>query len=291
MPVTSVDVPLAATLARTTALAPLFAADRGPLEAGWFPASRLLDRSAPELAAALAHSVARYPGAERRVSAAFFANAYAYYLAAAAVAAYLAEGRAPDLAPANVALRLGTYTWSDGEASGEAERLAVRLLGGRFAALPDDPAAGHPDALVLPDSCALRAWLRAGLEAHLAPLFTAVTARTGLGARAQWSLAADALAALFLAAGRCLGDEARAQAEGLALIQAPGSPLHNPRTSYVTVEAAGCCETFVARGGCCLFYRLAPGGNCATCVLRPAAERDERLRAYVAAKYSEPVGA
>jgi len=277
--------PLAATLGRASALDPLFAADLGPLEASWFPAARLHDSGAPELAEALARSVVRYPRAERRVMGSFFANQYAWYVPAAAVVAFLAESRVPDLAPQHVALRFS------GAAGGQAERIDARFLSGRFAVLPGDPAAVHLDAVVVPDADALRGWLRSGLESHLAPLVAAVARRTGLGARAQWCIAADALAALFLEAGRRLGDGARGQAEGLALVRAAGSPLHNRGTGYVTVEACGHCETFCARGGCCLFYRVEPGNNCATCALRPAAERDERLRAYLAQKHAEAVGA
>lgn len=283
--------PLAATLARVSALDQLLGADLGPLEPGWFPATRLHDPASPELAEALARAVARYPAPERRVMGSFFANEYAWYVPAAAVAAFLAEGRAPDLSPEHVALRFGRYTWSAGGASGEAERLDVRFLGGRFATLPGDPEAGHEDAVVLPDAAALRAWLRSGLEAHLAPLFVAVTAWSGLGARAQWNLAADSLAAVFLEAGRRLGDEARGQAEGLACVRADGSRFRNAGTGYVTVEAGGHCETFRTRGGCCLFYRIEPGNKCAACVLRPAAERLERLRAYLARKHAEGVSA
>ena len=123
------------------------------------------------------------------------------------------------------------------------------------------------------------------LEAHLGPLFDAVAAQTSLGRRAQWSLAADALALRFLDAGRQLGDAARGQAEGLALVKAAGSPLRNPKTGYVTVAAGDHWETFRARGGCCLYYRLDPGENCTTCVLRPAAEREQRLRDYLARKH------
>lgn len=46
-----------------------------------------------------------------------------------------------------------------------------------------------------------------------------------------------------------------------------------------------------ARGGCCLYYRLDPGENCSTWVLRPAAERDQRLRDYLARKHSLEVTA
>lgn len=277
--------PLTATLGHVGALDDDFAAALEPLEPGWFPATALLAPGSTELAEGLVRSIARYPRAERRVSGSLFINAYSWYLPAAAIAAYLAERRVPDLSMENVALRYRTYTWHEDGESGEGERIDVRLLSGRFAALPDDPDAGHPDAHILPDAAALRDWLRTGLEAHLGPLFEAVAAQTCLGRRAQWNLAADSLALRFLDAGRQLGDAARGQAEGLALVKAAGSPLRNPKTGYVTVAAGGYCETFRARGGCCLYYRVDPGENCTTCVLRAAAERDQRLRDYLVRKH------
>lgn len=279
-------VPLRDTLARVGALDSYLGAELGPLEAGWFPATALLTPGSPALAEGLTRIVARYPGAERRVAGAFFIGEYAWSVPAAAVAAFLAEGRVPDLAPESIALRYRTYTWEEDGESGEGERIDVRFLSGRFAALPDDPAADRDDANLLPDVDALRSWLREGLEAHLAPLIAAVEAETRLGRRAQWNLAADGLAAIFLHAGKLLGDQARGQAEGLACVKAAGSPFHNRDTGYLSVEVGGHCETFRAHGGCCLYYRVHPGENCSTCVLRPPAERVQRLRDYVARKHN-----
>jgi hypothetical protein len=214
-----------------------------------------------------------------------------WYVSAAAIAAYLVARRVPDPAPANMALRYRTYTWeADGE-TGESERIDVRFLSGRFAALPDDPAANHSDALVLPDAVTLREWLRIELEAHLSPLIDRIYAATRLGQRAWWNLVADACAALFLHAGKVLGDPVPAQSEGLAFVKAAGSPMHNPDTGYITLEWAGHCETFRARGGCCRYYTLPDSDKCTTCVLRPAEERDQRLRDYLAQKYAQsPAG-
>jgi hypothetical protein len=282
---------LAATLRRVTALDDFLAADVGPLEAGWFTATALPTPDSAELSEGIARVVAHYPGADRRVAGAFITGEYAWYFAAAAVAAYLAEGRVPDLSHQNVALRYRTFTWHDHGESGESERFDVRFLSGRFAALPGDPDAGRPEVQIMPDADALRTWLRTSLEAHLAPLIEAVAAQTRLGRRAQWNLAADAIAALFLHAGQLLGDEARGQAEGLAVVKAAGSPLRNPDTGYITVEVGGHCETFRARGGCCLFYRVPPGERCTSCVLRPPDERAQLLRDHVARKHTVEVPA
>jgi hypothetical protein len=284
------DSSLADTLARVTSLDPYLFTDQGDLETDWFRASELR-AGAPQLDAGLKFAITRYPDAERKVAGSFFFGNYASYLAGAAIGCYLAERRVPDLSPENVALRYSTFAWQEHGESGESERIDVRFLSGRFAALPDDPLAGHADVQIVGDQAALRDWLRRGLEAHLAPLVEALAARTRLGRRAQWSLAADACAYVFQQAGARLNDEAAGCAEGLTFLRTTGSPLYNRITSYFTLDYQGHRETFCARGGCCLYYRVAPGDNCSTCVLRPAEERDQLLLDYMAHKYVQEMPA
>jgi hypothetical protein len=275
------DTPLAETIARVTALDAYLFTDVGYLEAGWVRADELVRADRPHLDQGLARAVARYPGAERRVAGAFFVGHYAWYLAAAAIGGYLAERRVPDLAPANVALRYATFIWEQGGVTGESERIDVRFLSGRFAALAGDPAAGHSDTLALPDEGALREWLRQALESHIERLVEAIVARTRLGWRAQWNLVADACASLFSQAGEHLGAAERGRAEGLCFIKAPGSPMQASPTSFTTLECNGHQDTFMERGGCCLYYRVGEGQNCLTCPLQPEAERRQRMLAYM----------
>ncbi len=283
--------PLAATIARAAALDQFLTAEVGPLEAEWFRADALAHAESAVLEEGLARIAAHYPGAERRVAGAFLVGEYAWYLSAAAITAYLAEQRVPDLAPDNIGLRYTTFTWEDHGEVGEGERFDVRFLGGRFAALATDPAANHPDAIVLPHAAALRNWLRVRLEQHLAPVIEAVAARTRLGKRAQWNLAADSCAAVFLHAGQHLGAEERGCAEGLAFVKAAGSPLRNHGTGYVTLACHGHCQTFRTRGGCCLYYRIEPGNNCSTCMLRSTEDRNQRLLDTMAHTYAQEVPA
>jgi hypothetical protein len=275
------QTPLAETIARVTVLDDYLYTDVGDLEAGWVRADELMRADAPHLDQGLALSVARYPGAEQRVAGAFFIGHYVWYLTAAAIGSYLAERRVPDLARTNVALRYGMFAWEEDGESGESERIDVRFLSGRFAALPDDPAADHPDALIMPDEAALREWLRLTIEAHIEPLVEAIAACTRLGRRAQWNLAADSCASLFSYAGQHLQAAERARAEGLTFIKAPGSPMRASHTSFTTLEWNGHQDTFVERGGCCLYYRVAEGHNCLTCPLQPEEARKQRLLTYM----------
>jgi len=281
MPHSTMQSPLAETLARAATLDEFLGAEVGPLEEGWFRADALSDPNSPLLEEGLTRIVARYPNAPRRVAGAFFIGEYARYLAAAAITAYLAEQRVPDLAHDNIALRYRTFTWEYQGQTGESECIDVRFLSERFAVLLTDPAADHPDAIVLPHAVALRAWLRVRLETQLAPLIAAITARTRLGQRAQWNLAADACTALFLQVGQYLGMAEQSCAEGLAFIKAANSPLRNNGTDYLTLESQGHHQTFRLRGGCCLYYQIVPGDNCATCVLRSPEDRTQCLRELI----------
>jgi hypothetical protein len=287
---TDQSAPLAATLARAAALdAHTFAADLGDPEPGWFAATALYAADGTHLTEGLAHAIRQYPNADRRTAGAFFVGHYAWYLAGAAICAYLAERRIPDLSPEHVALRYSTYTWQAGDQSGEVESMDVRFVHRHFAALADDPAAAHPDAVLLPTSSTLRDWLREALEQHIAPLINAVHTLTRLGKRAQWNLVADSCARLFQYAGQRLGDEPRSCAEGLAFIQSPASPMRASHTRYLTLECNGHHNTFVERGGCCLYYRVAPGQNCSTCPLRPTEERTQLLLASMAETCKEDI--
>jgi len=280
--------PLRETLKKLETLAGQ-AYDIGVAEVGWFAAAQFCDPQSNLLDDALMRQAKDYPHMDARTRGAYFIGEYSWYVPEATIGAYLLAKRVPDLSAENIALRSRTYIWHEGEHSGEAERLDVRFLSGRFACLPDDPAADHPDAFILPDSHTLREWLREKLEAHLAPLIERVYARTKLSRHAQWMLVADACAAQFLHIGRKLGDEAHAKAEGMAFIKATDSPMNNNKTAYISLQYLDHCDTFRARGGCCRYYTVSETGKdyCTTCVLRKPEERDARLLAYMQKKYAE----
>jgi hypothetical protein len=277
---------LAQTLSRVAQVDENLIASIGAAEADWFPAAILLNSEVDCLQAALDRQAAHHPHMEARTKASYFIGEYAWYVAASAVGAYLAEKRVPDLATENVALRFQRYTWHEDGASGEADRIEVRFLSTRCAVLPDDPLADDPDNCVLPTTDSLREWMRQSLEAHFAPLIDRVSAETRLSRHALWLLVADSCAALFLHLGKQSECQEVAMRDGLTFVKAPDSPMNNPKTSYVTVDYNGHCETFRARGGCCRYYTLSETGAdyCSTCVLRKPEDRDARLRAYLAQK-------
>jgi hypothetical protein len=283
----TVSHPLDATLLRVAALDENMYANVGTLETGWFPAAALMEAQSPFLEEALERQAAHYPQMDSRTKGAYFIGRYSWYIAAAAIATYLAEGRVPDLSPHKLAL---CYE-QKGDKSGDAGRIHLRFLSRRFATLPHDPDAHHADALVLPNKDALRDWFRSTLEAHVTPLIARVHQQTRLGHYAQWCLVADSCAALFLNIGRMLKDEAQGKAEGLAFIKSPSSPMNNSKTGYVSLQYLDYRETFCVRGGCCRYYTVSDTAEkCSTCVLRKPEERNQRLLDYMAKQYAQESG-
>lgn len=188
---------------------------------------------------------------------------YLWRVLVPAVAALLTERRLPDLRAPNVALRFGE--------SGFAEDLA--FVGPRFAALPDDPGAWHPDAAVLPSEDGLLDWMSAALaETHLPALIPTLRGlHVRRGRRALWGVAADVCAEAFLYVGQGTGREAEALGLGERLLS--GAPFSAP-TNYYLFEHDGGSQMTRVRNTCCLYYKVADGA-CFTC---PRTTHEERLR-------------
>lgn len=263
---------LAETLHRLRERTPYLGVRLGQPEGpGWLRATDLTADDSPHLPRLMAGIGAAHGTARRDVPASFFFHGYSWLLAAVGVGAYLTDRRVPWLAPAAVMVRFGD--------EGHAAELA--LLADRFTVLPTDPAAGHPAATVVADEDGLRDAMRAEIEAHLAPLVDAVRAQAPLGRRALWLAAADncAWSVVHHAAGDA--DGAGCRAEVAALTQAARSPLRG-RTRVLEVAWNERRERFVARGSCCLSYKLAEGAHCANCPLLPPEEQERRLRADLA---------
>lgn len=131
---------------------------------------------------------------------------------------------------------------------GEARCFHIRHLG---APMPGVPAERRYDALVMH---------------HLAPLFAAVTASTGLPGKVLWANAARHLG-FILDQAIALTDLAPVRADRARLLDDPAgadgarNPLHAPRR---------CAGAIVLHAECCLAYRLPAENHCDACPLDPA---------------------
>lgn len=259
---------------------PLPQVEIGPMAPGFTPIPSLFadDRF---LAAMLTRQQAGTPGLDAKGAAAFFITEYAGVLGIAAASPYLSHGLVPAFVPENCALAFEL------PAQGK-PRVRLRLLAPRC--VTDRPGRSSQGSSCRPvDGEGLRSALREGLEAHMDPLIHRLQGRTGLPWQAMWRLVSDSVAARFLEAGRQFGCEEEAQAEALAILKAPGSPLANRQMHFFEIvirDEAGprriiARRSFRARGGCCRFY-TAPGGSyCSTCVLVTPHERRRRIEAQM----------
>ncbi|MEV0847420.1 (2Fe-2S)-binding protein [Streptomyces sp. NPDC049954] len=153
-----------------------------------------------------------------------------------------------------------------------------------FACLPDDPAAGHPLAIVVPDEEALRAEVRAAVAAHLLPLFESFGPRMRRRGRALWGTATDEIVESLWYVGHLLGEEPRAMAELEALLPGSTKPYVGDTGFRELTGPNGEPLQTRDRASCCMFYTLRPEDTCVTCPRTCDTERVERLMAERAAQ-------
>lgn len=272
--------PLAHTFARASAMSARFKAEVGaPAGPGWIAAMEDFMPGALWMEQLIAHTQARFRTTAPVITASAILQGYQWPLIGAAIACYLLDRRAPALSMRNSRVH---YT-----ADFEADALA--LLDGRFAALPDDPAADHPDATVVADLDALRTALRTAIETHLGGVIDRLGVCCGCITRSLWLTAADACAGtLVWLMQECHPqiDMAQIEAEVNALIRVPGSPLYSRQTGLIRVTYQDDEEIFTDRATCCHWHRTKGGDYCSTCPKRTAADRTRRLMTYLAEKHA-----
>lgn len=193
----------------------------------------------------------------------------AWYLDVPAYAGGLAFGaarRVPDLDPAALAVRVHPDGYPE----------AIALLGRRFACLPDDPAAGHPDAEVVADEAALAAVLRRRVAAHTEAFHAVYAPGVKIGSRQRWGTATDKLDTALWASGRLRGDETLGVADAALVLDGQHPPFTAPTGMYRVADASGRRWWSRRRQACCFFYRLPGTEACFTCPRTSDAERSRR---------------
>ncbi|MFC3995952.1 (2Fe-2S)-binding protein [Nocardiopsis sediminis] len=155
----------------------------------------------------------------------------------------------------------------------------------RVAVLPDDPAAGHPDSVVVADDAALDRIAAEHLVAAFTPVIEAVHAHTRVGLRTLWGWVLDTLHFYMLNPARFLGRDAeaawdRADRLGDALVRAGAITRARPRLfPFCAGHPRG---TWAVRGTCCFDYKGDPEhGYCTTCPLKSDADRRSELQEWL----------
>jgi len=280
--------PLQNTFERVSQLSPYIRACLGPSqEDDWIAPAAFLASDSAHLDAMITATQRRLRTQTANVVGGSILQEYQWPLIASAVACYLCDRRVPDLRIENVRLRFSVAEEEDEDAGPEE---CIAFLDGRFFALPDDPAAAHPDACIVPHPDALRDALRVGIETHLGATIQRLHERLGCSPRGLWLFVAD----------RCAGTLVWLMQEqdvtvGLdpigrevdALTRAPGSPLANKRMGLFELNYRGRSRVYLDRATCCYWYRSEDGDYCNTCPHRTTEDRNARLLHYLAEKVAQ----
>jgi len=193
----------------------------------------------------------------------------------------------PELHPENICLHVPAAEHAEKE---EEHNARIAFTGGRFAALPTDPAADHPDAYIVPDQDALRDNLRTGLEVHFSWVIERLSQTVGCNPRGLWLYVTDRCAGTLgwlmqeqdkQACLPCINREAD------ALIRVSGSPLFNKKVGFFELTYQEHSHIYLDRATCCYWYKTDGGDYCNTCPHRTKEERNERLLKYMADEYEK----
>ena len=143
---------------------------------------------------------------------------------------------------------------------------AIAVHHQRFVCLPDDPAAGTPNATVVADERALAAVLRGRFTAHASRFVAAFEPTVRFGRRTLWAAATDALDGGLWLAGRYGGDEAAGVLDAALVLPDRQAPLTSPSTLRAVRDENGHTCWTRRRESCCFHYLLDRGqGECTTC--------------------------
>lgn len=149
------------------------------------------------------------------------------------------------------------------------------LLDGRFWCLPDDPAADHPDATVLPDVGALAWRLRAEVRAHADAFLAGYVPGARLPRRSLLGSFFDALDGGLWSAGEQTGDEAAGLRDAALVLPGRTAEFGGASAMYRFTDVRGREHVSRHRAACCYFYRLSGADHpCFTC---PRTTDEERV--------------
>jgi ferric iron reductase protein FhuF len=261
---------LQATLAQAAALNGYFKVEVGtPTGSDWFtPAAFLDDPATLGLLWSRTSQGAKTSDRPYLKQAVF--GSYIWMLTVSGLATYLLARRVPDLSAGNAVLHVNHEGWID----------ALALREARFACLPDDPASGDPQAVVVPDLEALRRYyLRALLDENLVPFMDTLKARFKYGLGAMRETVADRIVGTLIWFVKEHEGGERVHEEVEAFL---GLLPYTTKSGVLEVPFEDRCELFLKRASCCMSYRLPQYGYCTSCPLQPEEERVRRFQAYLA---------
>jgi ferric iron reductase protein FhuF len=188
------------------------------------------------------------------VQASIFLEMYTWRLVLPLAGALVAERRVALLTVHDVELRSCTVN-----------TLELRMIPGRFVALQGDAAAAHRDAILVSTATGLAQHFRTTLVNHFAIVIRALRLVSFRAERALWRTVCDRTAMALLYAGIACGEQDSTERLAHEIL---GSPPIDCAPAYADVLVDDEASRAHLRRGCCLWWRTAEGGYCATCPLR-----------------------
>ena len=237
-------------------------------DTGWSPASALFQAGDASLRAlVMSYGYARWGTTNNHVAASAFIIAYLTRFIFPMVAQYVLRRRVPRVTLENLAFH---------HTAGRIDATGLRQP--QFAVLPDDPAAGHPDAEVLHSETDLyrqvKDWaFRSNAEIVIAALRRSVPASVKVSHNAVAATCSQALHRLY----NYVEDKSQVL-RAAETIFGDSSSLIYRQVSMEVIEHEGKSGFFARRAGCCLVWRTREdNGYCSNCILKP---REEQTRQF-----------
>ena len=239
-----------------------------PNDTGWSPAATLFqadDASLRKLV--MSYGYARWGATNNHVAASAFILGYLTRLVYPTVSQYVLKRRLPRVTLENV-----VFHRTDGRID------ATGLKRPQFAVLPDDPAADHPDAEVLPSEAdlyrRLKEWaFNSNVEIVIAALCRSVPASAKVSQNAVAASCAQVLHRLY----EHVADKNVVLRAAETFFGDPSSLIYR-QVSMEVIEHEGRSGFFARRAGCCLVWRTREGnGYCSNCILQ---SREEQTRQF-----------
>jgi hypothetical protein len=272
--------PIDATVTKINALSPYFQLSAGaPIDASWTRADALLG-DPDRVATTVGRLHAKRGYVTPRDLATSFYDGYQWYVGAAAISGFFADARVPDISTDNVALKIDDEGWVVG----------IALIDARFACLPDDPAAAHPDARIFADRAALREHAARSIYAHSNRLAALLIDVAGVNEYSLRLASVNSIATLAIWILQQAKQPALAETEAHAFAAALPFPA---KARLFEVECDGERAVYVNGSVCCHWY-LDPENTersyCGNCPKVPLKKRIEVLRDRLREERREKTG-
>ena len=207
----------------------------------------------------------------RHLAASAFIIAYLTRLTYPLISQYVLERRVIDVSLGNLEFHTNGRRF-DGTA----------LASPRFAALPDDPDAAHPDTEIVPDASALYARLKERLFDSNLDLVIPSLRRAALASeKVSWNAVAASCAQVFYRLYGSTEDTESIVRHAEAFFGDTSSPVYG-QVRMDLIEHQGKKGYFARRAGCCLFWRVRDEDvYCSDCILISEEEQTARFKQFL----------